>query len=81
MDEKQMNSLRKNIAEGIIKKRVALNIYQEDLAQKVGVKRETIIRIENGKFLPNIELFLKICWHLRGEKSLHETINDILGDI
>lgn len=31
-------------------------LTQEDLAKKVGVRRETIVFIENGKYYPSIKL-------------------------
>lgn len=33
---------------------------QEELARKVGVTRQTIIAIENGKYLPSLKLAYKI---------------------
>ena len=40
--------------------RVRANITQEDLAQKVGVSRQTIIALEKGNYTPSILLALKI---------------------
>jgi len=36
------------------------NLTQEDLAQKVGVTRQTILAIEKGKYVPSLELAFKI---------------------
>lgn len=36
------------------------NLTQEDLAQKVGVTRQTILAIEKGKYIPSLELAFKI---------------------
>ncbi|MBK3311717.1 MULTISPECIES: helix-turn-helix transcriptional regulator [Bacillales] len=36
--------------------RVKLNMSQEDLANKVGVRRETIGNLENGKYNPSLKL-------------------------
>ena len=36
------------------------DITQEDLAQSVGVTRQTILAIENGKYDPSLELAFKI---------------------
>ena len=33
---------------------------QEDLAKKTGVTRQTIIAIEGGKYLPSLQLALRI---------------------
>jgi len=35
---------------------------QEDLANKVGCTRQTIIALEQGKYVPSIELAFKIAW-------------------
>jgi putative transcriptional regulator len=32
------------------------NLTQEDLAKKVGVRRETILFLENGKYNPSLKL-------------------------
>lgn len=44
--------------------RVALDLSQEQLAQRVGVTRQTIGMIEAGKFNPSLNLCLSICWAL-----------------
>ncbi|EJU23592.1 DNA-binding helix-turn-helix protein [Peptoanaerobacter stomatis] len=36
------------------------NLTQEELAQKVGVRRETIIRLEAGKYNPSLKLAMDI---------------------
>lgn len=43
--------------------RKQLNEKQEDLANIVGVSRQTIISIEKGKYNPSIELAFKIAKH------------------
>ncbi len=35
---------------------------QEQLAEKAGVTRQTIIAIEGGKYAPSLELAFKIAW-------------------
>lgn len=35
-------------------------ITQEDLASRMNVSRQTIISIENGKYVPSLELALKL---------------------
>ena len=47
-----------------------LNITQADLAETVGVSRNTIVSIENGKYTPNAKLALLICIAL--EKKFEE---------
>lgn len=40
--------------------RVAAGLTQEELAKKVGVRRETIIRLEAGKYNPSLKLAVDI---------------------
>lgn len=36
--------------------RARYGLTQEDLARKIGVRRETILFIENGKYIPSLKL-------------------------
>jgi len=40
--------------------RAEFNLTQEDLAKKVGVTRQTIIAVEQNKYVPSLELAFKI---------------------
>jgi putative transcriptional regulator len=40
--------------------RAGKNLTQEELADKVGVTRQTIIAIEKGNYIPSLELAYKI---------------------
>ncbi|MBO4924588.1 MAG: helix-turn-helix transcriptional regulator [Bacteroidales bacterium] len=40
--------------------RAILRISQQELADAIGVTRQTIYAIENGKFIPSTELALKM---------------------
>jgi putative transcriptional regulator len=40
--------------------RAEKNLTQEDLAQKCGVTRQTIIAVEKDKYIPSLELAFKI---------------------
>ena len=40
--------------------RAEKNITQEELAERVGVTRQTIIAIEKGNYVPSLELAFKI---------------------
>ncbi len=51
--------------------RVALDLSQEQLAQKVGVTRQTIGMIEAGKYNPTLNLCIAIC------KTLGKTLDDL----
>jgi len=47
------------------------NLTQEDLAKKVGVRRETIVFLEQGKYNPSLGLAHTIA------KTLKTTIEDL----
>lgn len=51
--------------------RATHNLTQEDLAQKIGVSRQTVIAIENGKYLPSLGLAFTIA------KLFKQPIEDI----
>ena len=36
------------------------NLTQEQLAEKAGVRRETIIRLESGKYNPSLKLAIEL---------------------
>lgn len=40
--------------------RTKLNMKQGELAEKVGVRRETIIRLEKGQYNPSLKLAMDI---------------------
>ena len=39
------------------------DMTQEDLAQRIGVTRQTILAIEKGKYVPSLDLAFKIARH------------------
>jgi putative transcriptional regulator len=41
----------------------ASELTQKDLAARVGVTRQTILAIENGKYAPTLELAFRIARH------------------
>lgn len=41
----------------------ANELTQKDLADAVGVTRQTIMAIENAKYFPSLELAFQIAWH------------------
>ncbi len=51
--------------------RARYNLTQEDLARKIGVRRETILFIEKGNYNPSIQLAHDIA------KALQTTIDDL----
>lgn len=54
--------------------RVEKDLSQEQLAELVGVTRQTIGMIESGKYNPTIRLCTSIC------KVLGKTLNDIFWE-
>jgi putative transcriptional regulator len=51
--------------------RTRLNLTQEDLAKTVGVRRETIVFLEQGKYNPSLKLAHDVA------HALHTTIDDL----
>ena len=49
----------------IKKFRTKLGITQEELAEKAGVRRETIVFLEQGKYNPSLKLALNIAKELK----------------
>lgn len=54
--------------------RIALDMTQEDLANSVGVTRQTIGMIEAGNFNPSLNLCIAIC------KTLNKTLDEIFWE-
>ncbi|MBP9691537.1 helix-turn-helix transcriptional regulator [Candidatus Woesebacteria bacterium] len=55
--------------------RSASKVTQEDLAQAVGVTRQTIIAIEKGNYTPSVLLALKIAKYFNTSVDTLFTIN------
>ncbi|MFA0821304.1 MAG: helix-turn-helix transcriptional regulator [Methanomethylovorans sp.] len=51
--------------------RARYNLTQEELAQKVGVRRETIGFLEKGKYNPSLKLAYKVA------KCLNSTLDEL----
>jgi len=54
--------------------RAALDLSQQDLADRVGVSRQTISAIEKGDYNPTINLCRAIC------KVLGKTLDELFGE-
>jgi putative transcriptional regulator len=56
--------------------RARFSLTQDDLAKKVGVRRETIVFLEQGKYNPSLKLAHDVA------RTLHTTIDNlfIFGD-
>jgi putative transcriptional regulator len=51
--------------------RIQVNLTQQQLAEKVGVTRQTISLIEKGKYNPTLKLCLEICY------AVNKTLDEI----
>ena len=58
----------------IIIARAELALTQKDLANAVGVSRQTIVSIERGGGNPTLDLCKKIC------KKLNKTLDELFGE-
>jgi len=54
--------------------RIECDMSQEDLADIVGVPRQTIGLIESGNYNPTLKLCIAIC------KALNKTLNDLFWE-
>ena len=54
--------------------RVECDVSQEQLAEQIGVTRQTISLIESGKYNPTLKLCIDIC------KALNKTLNDLFWE-
>ncbi len=54
--------------------RAMKDLTQEQLAEKIGVTRQTVIAIENGKYAPSLGLAFKIA------RLFNVTIEDVFDD-
>lgn len=54
--------------------RIECDLSQEQLADAIGVTRQTIGLIEAGNYNPSINLCIAIC------KALNKTLNDLFWD-
>lgn len=51
--------------------RMQADLTQQQLAEKVGVTRQTISLIETGKYNPSLKLCLEICY------AVNKTLDDL----
>lgn len=59
------NQTEKIVANCVLTCRKSLSVTQQDLADAVGVTRQTIIAIEKGNYTPSVLLALKIAAHFK----------------
>jgi len=53
-------SMKETVSNLVYEFRTKIGVTQEELAEKVGVTRQTIIAIEKGNYTPSVFLALKI---------------------
>ncbi|MCM3587445.1 helix-turn-helix transcriptional regulator [Mesobacillus maritimus] len=51
--------------------RIKANLTQQQLADKVGITRQTVSLIEKGKYNPSLKLCLQICY------AVHAKLDEI----
>ena len=54
--------------------RARYGVMQEELARAIGVTRQTIIAVENGKYLPSLRLAFKLA------KAFNARIEDVFNN-
>ena len=54
--------------------RLAAGLSQQELADKLGVSRQTILAIEKGDYNPTVKLCIGIC------RCLGKTLNDLFWE-
>ena len=72
VNTKGENTMAKNLK--LKSARAALDMSQQQLADAVGVSRQTINAIEKGDYNPTINLCIAIC------KTLNVTLNDLFWE-
>lgn len=55
-----MNVMKDEVLNKVYEVRMAADITQEKLSERVGVSRQTIIAIEKGNYVPSVLLALKL---------------------
>lgn len=58
-DARRMRIIDKQVANHLKAYRIRFGLTQKDLAELAGVSRQSIISIENGRYVPSLPLALK----------------------
>lgn len=58
--EQEKNNVKQSIIDSYISLRKARGITQQEIAERTGMKRTNIARIESGKSIPTIEVLVKL---------------------
>ena len=57
--------MREAVRNSVQERRAAAGVTQEELAEAVGVSRQTIIAIEKGNYTPSVFLALKLARYFK----------------
>lgn len=76
MDEKVLNEARQIIAGFLKDRRIELGLSQQDLADRTGMARATINRMEQGIFWLGMKQYLLICEALHLFPAIAEMESD-----
>lgn len=58
--EKEKDRIKDQILESYIALRKRRGITQQEIAERTGMKRTNIVRIESGRYVPTIEVLVKL---------------------
>lgn len=58
--EQEKNNVKRSIIDSYIDLRKSRGITQQEITERTGMKRTNIVRIENGKSVPAIEVLVKL---------------------
>jgi len=61
--------------------RAMYDLTQEDLAQAIGVTRQTILAIEKGKYVPSLDLAFKISKYFKVNIEEVFTYDDVIRTV
>ena len=76
--EKKIFEIKVDIASKIIIKRTELNMSTKDLAEKLNLKENIIIKLENGEKFPNLETLILILSELNLNLEIKQKESDKL---
>lgn len=69
MKDKIIQPKERKVAKRLLDLRMERGLTQGDLAEKAGIDRKTVNRIENDHFSPNLNTFIRLCRALKVKPS------------
>lgn len=67
--DKAIQPKERKVAKRLLEMRLERGMTQDGLADKAGVDRKTVNRIENDHFSPNLNTFIRLCKALKVKPS------------